>query len=198
MSLNNVKDGKLLYHLTKLKNLDSIIKNGLLARCYVKDNNINFSDIADSEIISKRSIYGLDKYIPFHFHPYSSFDYAVKSNNKFDEFIYICIDRSLARENDFKIIPIHPISSEDKFKLCSYDEGFSMIDWNAMSISGNYDKYVKHVKMAECLSQYTIPIEFVKCIYVKNEEAKNLVENKLRENGILKKPPYVNIKSEWF
>lgn len=78
MGLDNAKNGKLLYHLTSIDNLDSIFENGLLPRKYVRENEIGFKDIADPEIIDKRELLGLDKYTPFHFHPYTAFDYAVK------------------------------------------------------------------------------------------------------------------------
>ena len=82
MAIDNIKTGKLLYHLTRLSNLDSILEHGLISRKLVKDNGVRFFDIADSEIISKRTELGLDEYTPFHFHPYSSFDVAVKAHMK--------------------------------------------------------------------------------------------------------------------
>ena len=64
------KDGKLLYHLTKLSNLDSIIQNGLMSRRDLECKGLLFEDVADPEILVKRNCYGLDRYIPFHFNPY--------------------------------------------------------------------------------------------------------------------------------
>ncbi|MEG6617390.1 DarT ssDNA thymidine ADP-ribosyltransferase family protein [Peptococcaceae bacterium 1198_IL3148] len=107
------------------------MENGLLSRKFIKENNMNFSDVADQEIISKRTMLGLDDYIPFHFHPYSSFDVAVKSAHTDKEFIYICITRELAKNNNFKVLPIHPLSKE-QCKLLEYDEGFNAIDWDTM------------------------------------------------------------------
>ena len=69
MSPKSIKDGYLLYHQTKLKNLESIIKNGLLSRAIITSQNLNFEDVADPEIIEGRIENGLDVYVPFHFHP---------------------------------------------------------------------------------------------------------------------------------
>lgn len=77
MGIENVKQGKLIYHLTKLSNLDSILELGLLPREDMLKKNISFDDVANKEIITKRSMLGLNKYTPFHFHPFSSFDVAV-------------------------------------------------------------------------------------------------------------------------
>ncbi len=49
MAIERVKEGKLLYHLTRLSNLDSIIEHGLVSRKLVKDNGVRFSDIANEK-----------------------------------------------------------------------------------------------------------------------------------------------------
>lgn len=196
MGIENVGNGKLLYHLTRLDNLDSILENGLLSRKIVKNNNINFSDVADQEIISKRTKLGLDEYIPFHFHPYSSFDVAVKNTYPEKEFIYICIKRELAKYNKFKILPKHPLSIEE-CDLLGYDEGFNQIDWDTMQTIGVNDEYTKHVKMAECLTNLVVPVNCFQCIYVKNEQSKLLVEKKLKETGAEFPPPFVSVQ-KWF
>ena len=85
MGLKDAKEGKLLYHLTELKNLESIIDFGLVPRKILRENTVTFGDVADPEIIRKRESLGLDGYIPFHFHPYSAFDVAVKKTHAGEE-----------------------------------------------------------------------------------------------------------------
>lgn len=94
--LEGVKDKKLLYHLTNVSNMENIIKNGLMSRRELLSSREIFEDVADPEIISKREELKLDKYIPFHFHPYSAFDVAVKNTYPDEKFVYICIKRALA------------------------------------------------------------------------------------------------------
>ena len=130
--MGKIQDGKLLYHLTKLSNLDSIIEKGLVSRKILEDRGCNFSDVADSEIMDKRKKFGLDVYVPFHFHPYSSFDVAVKNKYSDEEFIYICFLRSLARHQNFKILPKHPLSASE-VEILSYDDGIKKLigmRWN--------------------------------------------------------------------
>ena len=50
----SIKDGKLLYHLTAIDNLENIFNNGLLSRKDALDKKLIRSDIADYEIIKKR------------------------------------------------------------------------------------------------------------------------------------------------
>ena len=80
MGLKDAKEGKLLYHLTELKNLESIIDFGLVPRKILRENTVTFGDVADPEIIRKRESLGLDGYIPFHFHPYSCLLYTSVAN----------------------------------------------------------------------------------------------------------------------
>lgn len=162
MGLENVKSGKLLYHLTELKNLESIIRFGLVPRKVLQENTVIFEDIANPEIIVKRERLGLDEYIPFHFHPYTAFDLAVKKQHANDEMMYICISRELARRNNFKILPKHPLSLEN-CQLYDYEEGFKRIDWDTMAKVGLSDQVSKQTKMAECLSAKVIPVD---CFFV--------------------------------
>lgn len=189
--MGKIKDGRFFYHLTKLSNLDSIIENGLASRHILEINQAAFGDVADSQIISQRREFGLDHYIPFHFHPYSSFDVAVKNTYLSEEFIYLCIQRVLARHNGFLILPRHPLSIED-VKLLDYDKGMDEIDWVAMESSSAASDYCKNVRMAECLTDKIVPVSYFKSIAVRTHEVKEIVESKLRR--VKGQPPYVNIR----
>ena len=197
MGLENVKSGKLLYHLTELKNLESIIRFGLIPRKVLLENTVTFEDIANPEIIVKRERLGLDEYIPFHFHPYTAFDLAVKKQHANDEMMYICIRRELARRNNFKVLPKHPLSLED-CQLYDYEEGFKRIDWDTMAKVGLTDPDSKQTKMAECLSAKVIPVDCFQCFYVPSEQSKEFAENTLRAYGIKFPPPFVNVMPQWF
>jgi len=65
-----IKDQKLLYHLTDINNIPFILKNGLIPRAELN----GFVDIADSDIIESREGLGLEKHVPFHFFANSPFD----------------------------------------------------------------------------------------------------------------------------
>ena len=59
MGLENTRNKKLLYHLTELDNMASIIDNGLLSRAMVKEKGLRYNDVADPEIIDRREKLGL-------------------------------------------------------------------------------------------------------------------------------------------
>lgn len=197
MGLEGTRDKKLLYHLTKVNNMESIINCGLLPRKYLLEHDMLFGDVADPQIINKRVKLRLDKYVPFHFHPYSAFDVAVKNTYSTEKLVYICIKRALAEFNDFKILIKHPLSQQECV-LYDYIEGINNIDWDTMEKTGTTDEYSRNVKMAECLTDKCIPAELFQCVYVPDEETRLYIENLFEKKGIVEQPPYVNIQPKWF
>lgn len=197
MGLNTAKDGKLLYHLTRLSNLDSIIEVGLAPRIYLLDNNVSFGDVANPDIISKRTRLGLDRYTPFHFHPYSSFDVAVINEHRHIEFIYICIHRDFAKKNKFVVFPMHPLSV-DECVLYDYDKGMELINWDTLMEVGKTNDYARQIKMAECLTDRIIPASEFQSIAVKNEVIRDEVEEVFRNHRLNYPPPYIDVQHRWF
>lgn len=197
MGLEGVREKKLLYHLTRVDNMKSIINDGLLPRKYLLEQGMIFEDVADPQIIDKREELGLDKYTPFHFHPYSAFDVAVKNTYSTEKFAYICIKRALAQFNNFKILIKHPLSQQECV-LYDYIEGMNNIDWETMETVGAVDEYSRNVKMAECLTDKCIPADLFQCVYVPDEKTKLYIERLFQNKGIMEQPPYVNVQPYWF
>lgn len=197
MGLEGVKDKKLLYHLTRMGNMERIVNYGLLPRRYLLEHKMIFGDVADPQIIDKREELGLDVYTPFHFHPYSAFDVAVKNTYAGEKFVYICIKRALAEFNNFKILIKHPLSQQECV-LYDYVDGIKNIDWDTMERAGVTDEYSRNVKMAECLTDKRISAELFQCVYVPDLEARQYIEELFQKKGILEQPPYVSVQPKWF
>lgn len=178
----HIKDKKLLYHLTHIDNLESIMKHGLLSRSMVKGIRDDFKDVANQEIIGKRGENNLEDYTLFHFHPHTAFDTRTINDYKVENLVYIVIQRKFAKDNGFEIIPRHPLHGE--FEKLDYDVGFENIDWNLMEIKKSdvnplmYEE-VKLVKMAECVSSNKVDPSDFHCIYAH--------ENRLEEIKRLKR-----------
>lgn len=166
-----VSQQKLLWHLTALDNLESILKNGLLARSRTR----NFVDVADSEIIEKRIELGLVDYVPFHFFQGNPFDGSTLKANSDEKFCYIVIYRDLARKKDYKILPQHPVASGNH-KLYDYDKGLEVIDWELVDKRNYVDQECKIACMAECLAPGYVKPEDFQSIKVRTEEDKLYVE----------------------
>ena len=180
---------KRIYHLTSINNLPSIIRDGLLSRASLQEQQITYTDIANEDILSKRSRKELDKCVPFHFHTHTEFDVAVQKQRQSEgPYIYLAVERVVARNKKFKIIPRHPISSGSKIEVLEYDAGFSQIDWDVMNTpKGNppNPNYDGHVRMAECISPYCdVPFEDIYMIFVPNEDVKEQVDQLVKSYNI--------------
>lgn len=183
MSPKSIKDGCLLYHQTKLNNLESIIKNGLLSRAKIISQNLPFEDVADPQIIEERIENGLDVFVPFHFHPRTTFDYKIRYDHPDESFIFLCMYRDRAKNCNALILPAHPLSNMQP-KIYSYSEGINIIDWDTMELKQGNTGYNSQVRMAECLIKDEVNIRDISIIYVKDETDKDCVEDILRQNSI--------------
>lgn len=98
-------NGKLLYHITYIDNISSILLEGLLSREMLRKYNVNdFTDIADPEIIGKRENYknALSKYVPFHFYAKNPFDGAVCKKYGSENMVIITVSRDLHYRKDYE------------------------------------------------------------------------------------------------
>lgn len=202
MGLKKASKGSLFYHLTDIANLPSIIQNGLLSRNRLLKCGDLFQDVANPDIISKRG--DLNNYIPFHFHPYTAFDIAVKHTYQNKIFIYLCLSRKLAERKGFFILPMHPLSEHDFYpNPLSYQEGYNAINWNYMTkkesefATDEDRRKAKQIKMAECLVPDRLDIDDIMSIGVPSETIKNRVIS-IFHSMHHRHVPHVNILEEWF
>lgn len=81
------------------------------------------------------------------------------------KYVYIAVNREYAKTHDFKIIPNHPMSSFEKnhIQMCTYAEGFELIDWKTMDERDYHDNYCKEVCMSECLCNGKLDIHQLIC-----------------------------------
>jgi hypothetical protein len=177
--VRNIKEQKLLYHLTSVENLDGIFLEGLKPR---SDLTV-FADVADSEILKKRQPLGLNRYVPFHWFAGNPFDGSVQINRPESIFVLISVYRSFAKQNGWKVIPRHPLAN-DEIQLFDYDEGFETIRWEVMSTRDYQDSNCKSICMAECLAPSIVaPKDFFK-LFVPNSEVESLCTEKMRGAGV--------------
>ena len=91
------RDKKLLYHLTSLGNLESIVAHGLLPRAELVRRGLAFTDVADSEILRGRESWALEETVPFHFLAKTPFSYRIAHRPGAGPLVLLCVRRSLAR-----------------------------------------------------------------------------------------------------
>lgn len=172
-----IQDGKLLYHVTAVENLENIFNNGLCSRENALSKGILKVDIADPEIIEKRKELNILQYVPFHFFEPTAFTGAVFNDNPEKAFCSITILRTLAKQQNFKICTAHPLSQDPIAEVLDYEEGFNAINWEKAEERNYSDPVSKNACMAECLAVSPVKTDDFFTIYVANEDTKSYVEH---------------------
>lgn len=165
----SIKNQQLLYHITDIQNIVSILRHGLIPRRLLN----NFVDIADPGILQIRATLNLDTMVPFHFFAKNPFDGRVQSDLD-GEFVYITVRRNYAASQNWLIIPCHPLANEQP-QIMSYTEGMETINWSLMDRRNYQERECRNVCMAECLSPAPVTPNHFFAIYTKTDHAKNLI-----------------------
>lgn len=169
------RDGKLLYHLTHINNMESILRQGLVPRNQLMGN---FVDTADPKIISGRHEWDVDlsDFVPFHFFVKNPYDGVVCKKHGAENMVIIAIKRPTQDYDGFYIIPNHPLSGKPHF--LPYNEGFQEVKWELM-VNGPERCYsnpiIKQACMAECDVNRPVPVEEFVFVYVKTNAAQNRI-----------------------
>ncbi len=166
----NIKDQRLLYHLTSLNNISSILGNGLQPRAALEA----FHDVADAEILTGRSEHELENYVPFHWFAKNPFDGRVQTDRPDENFVLITVRRTVAKSQNWKVLPRHPLAKQD-FRFYDYREGFELIDWELMDTRDYHDPDCKSVCMAECLSPGAVGVSDFFKIFVPTKQVGSVV-----------------------
>lgn len=164
--MTDIKEQKLIYHLTSFENMPGILERGLLPRSQLHD----FKDVADQEIIEGRRGSCLENYVPFHWFARNPFDGRVQEDRLDEKFVLITVQRSVAQQENWKIIPRHPLTKAAP-QLLDYLPGIAAIDWEIMNTREYHDQECKSICMAECLSPEAVPVSKFFKIYAPNETA---------------------------
>lgn len=176
----STREKKLIYHLTALENLDSIIVAGLLSRRRCREEDLGFEDVADEDILEGRADWDLDSYVPFHFITRNPFDYGVVRNRPEQQFVILAVYRTYAQTNGWSIIPRHPLAHGVEPEVLDWATGMDTIEWEQMDRSDRTfeDRDCKLVCMAEALSPEDVPFSAIASVYVPSNETKELVKAK--------------------
>lgn len=196
--MSKPSEGKLLYHITHIDNMASILENGLLPRHMLTSGHACFKDIADQNIIDGREHYkrDLSNYVPFHFYAKNPFDGAVCKKYGSENMVIITIHRDLYKKNDFLIIPSHPLDRSDP-DIFPYEEGFNLIKWDILDGDSRdyHDPEIKKACMAECDVRYRIRPDVFSFVYIHDTDELNTIMNLPGVESIL---PKLQVKPNMF
>ncbi|MCZ4337876.1 DarT ssDNA thymidine ADP-ribosyltransferase family protein [Shewanella colwelliana] len=186
----DIKQQKLIYHMTDMRNLDSILCEGIKPRSQLT----GFSDVADHEILAKRKRFRLDEKVPFHFFVNNPFDGGVVKAHPTKTFVILGISRAHSQAQNWEVIPRHPLANE-AISLMTYDEGMEAIDWVAMNKRDYSDANSKSVCMAECLAPGIVDASHIHSIFVKTDACEERVTQMVNR---FKLGAYVNKRPKMF
>lgn len=143
------KEDNFVYHITTLNNFNSIINNGIIPRKQLIENEFSFVDIANPDIINKRST---DAKVLFHLTPYNIFSYALR--NKFTDWVYILVSKQNIEKHNYKVVKNHPLNECAEY-FDTFEIAYIHIDWEKMKhpYSRWYDSAqtidISRIKMSE-------------------------------------------------
>ncbi|WP_338417504.1 DarT ssDNA thymidine ADP-ribosyltransferase family protein, partial [Vibrio breoganii] len=185
-----LREQKLIYHMTDINNLASILREGIKPRSQLT----GFSDIADPEILEKRKRLNLNEKVPFHFFANNPFDGGVVKANPAMIFVLLGILRTHSKAKNWEIIPRHPLANE-AISLMTYEEGMEAIDWEAMNERDYSNANSKSVCMAECLAPGVVDATHIYTIFVKTDACEARVAQMVKQ---YKLGLYVNKRPNMF
>lgn len=192
-----------MHHITHIKNLENILKSKkLIARNFLKHE---FTDTANHGIINSRirvNDKDLNDYVPFHNDNFQieygiPYNYRVCKNNGKSKMIYLIFDSIKVTFSPFNkclYYIYHPTSNY--YKECySFGEFLEMTNLELNNLPKIFKNkldfsshYVKEYLMSEILVYDYVSLDYLKKIFVYNNETKEKVEE------LLKKYKYENIK----
>lgn len=174
-----IKQQKLLYHLTSLRNVGSILDGGLKPRADLH----TFHDVADANILVGRRKYQLQTCVPFHWFANNPFAGRVQKDSPSELFVLITVRREHAERNNWKILPQHPLTGPDASPY-DYREGFDKIDWTLMQKRNYHESDCKSACMAECLSPAAVSSSKFYIVFVPDVAVFNAVNDEAVSRGL--------------
>lgn len=194
---------KLLYHITDINNLESILQHGgLLASNVVKQKDVEYENIAHNNIQDRRAMKivplpphgNLHDYVPFYFASKSPMLYAihkgqVEGYEKGQNQIIYLISRTDIIHNaglDYVFTDGHAVMGFTEF--FKNLEDLDKVDWEVMKsrfwFDTEEDPDRKRRRQAEFLVHEAVPINVLLGFAVKDEEIQRKVEEVIDKYNI--------------
>lgn len=181
-----------LYNFTKIDNLASIIKLGILSKNEIKRLNIKNKDISNQDVQSKRDLVKIPKvrnvknselhdYANLYFNVRNAMMYDKINSEDINSLCVICVDKKVLDLGT--TIVTNRNAASKKVDFLSPKDGLKYIDFekvNAYSWNDS-NQYIKNekrsIKSAETLVLRSVPPRFIRKIKVPTIEALNKVKS---------------------
>lgn len=181
-----------LYYLVHMDNMSSICRHGLLSHARAHQQDLVQKDIADQEVIERRSrreLFGrpLHQYVPLYFTPKGPMLY--KRREIQNDIVILCLNRNLLRQKGVAFSNGNAASQDTEFFNDLSDLG--KLDWDCIRNEYWTDfEDGRRKRCSEVLVPDQIPFKKVKKVIVRT------VKNSLKLDKIL--PFNSEIKTNWY
>lgn len=187
------------FHFTHIKNLDSVIKNGILCTNTKNAKGIQHENVASESIQARRNEMDVTcgpkgkvhDYVPFYFTSMNPMFLSVINRKNQDQpfMIFFClsIDKIENKNTVFTDASANTIPPPNFYEKSS---DLNCLDWkNIDSRKWSFSDDDRHKKMAEVLIHTNVDVSDIDAIVVYNDFIKKLVIKAFRDNNI--EPPKI-------
>lgn len=175
-----------LYNINSLSNLKSIMQYGILSKNLLKKLNIQNTDISNLSVQSIRDFKRVPNHGPLHDYANLYFDarnpmlYYLVHNKDIDTLCILCIDKRVLDLPETVVTDRNAAASLAIFE--SPDKALELLNFGVILSQSWDDKdslkkdEKKKIKCAEVLILNKVPIEYILCVKVGSEKAKQRIE----------------------
>ncbi|MHA1677010.1 MAG: DUF4433 domain-containing protein [Candidatus Njordarchaeales archaeon] len=168
-----------LYYLTDWKNLESILKHGILCYDSVRSQNIEHYSFADENIQNRRANKKINggaahEFVPLFFHYKPPMLYRLQKSYA-SEIVYICVDSLILAEEG--------VFFTDKNLACSDSRTFDKLEellklkWDIIKDPYRRSLEDRHIRGAEVLIPKKVEQKWFRKIVVKDKNAKIKIQS---------------------
>ncbi|MCG5102555.1 type II toxin-antitoxin system toxin DNA ADP-ribosyl transferase DarT [Oceanobacillus alkalisoli] len=189
---------KLLYHITHINNLESIFRqDSLLPHAHIKKCIINYKDVANQDIQSRRERTiipvgaggYLHDYVPFYFAPRSPMLYVLKMQPiPQDDIVYFMTNIESIQQHSLSYVFTDAHAIRRLTNFYTNLENISQIDWDVMQASvwtdTDDDPNRKARRQAEFLVHKEVPLSACLGFAVYSDQTKQRVKEMLKIAGL--------------
>ncbi len=187
--------GRYFYHFTHIKNLDSILKNGLISTNKKNKLSLGHTNVANQEIQNRRndmdvtcSPYGkVHDYVPFYFTRTNPMLLSLTLSKNVDQPFIVFFAIPMEKLEAYSAVFTDASANTDNPPNFYNDpKDLEKLDWNIIDSKkwGTVDSDARHRKMAEALVLDSVPIDWIDTIIVWNEEMKRRITTTFKEYNV--------------
>ncbi|WP_321426061.1 DarT ssDNA thymidine ADP-ribosyltransferase family protein [uncultured Bacteroides sp.] len=190
---------RFFFHFTHVKNLDSIIKNGILCTNLKNSKGIRHVNVASESIQARRNEMDVTcglrgkvhDYVPFYFTSINPMFLSVINRKNQDQPLMIFLCMSISKiEDDNVVFTDASANTVPPPNFYSQSEELINLDWKNIDCrKWRFSDEDRHKKMAEVLIHSDVSISDIDAIVVYNDSIKDLVIEIFKDNNI--EPPKI-------